>query len=69
MLTILQVIVSITLIVFILLQERSSGLGALGGGGGGGQYQTRRGMERFIYWGTAALAVFFVILAILNLAY
>ncbi len=69
-LTIIQVIVSIALIVFILLQERASGLGALGGGGGGGTpYQTRRGMERFIYWGTIALSIIFVVLAVLNLIY
>ncbi|HMB17334.1 MAG TPA: preprotein translocase subunit SecG [Candidatus Paceibacterota bacterium] len=69
MLTILQVIVSVALIVFVLLQERASGLGAMGGGGGGTPYQTRRGMEKFIYWGTIVLAFAFVVLAILNLVY
>jgi preprotein translocase subunit SecG len=67
-LTILQIIVSIALIVFILLQERASGLGALGSGGDS-SYHTRRGMERFIYWGTIVLAVAFVALAVLNLVY
>lgn len=69
MLTILQIIVSIALIVFVLLQERASGLGALGGGGGGTPFHARRGMEKFIYWGTIVLAGIFVILAILNLIY
>lgn len=67
MLIILQIIVSIALIVFVLLQERASGLGALGGGGGGTSHHTRRGSERFIYWGTIVLGILFVILAILNL--
>ena len=66
---ILQVIVSIALIILVLLQERASGLGALGGGGGGSSYQTRRGMERFIYLSTVVLAIVFIILAILNLIY
>lgn len=67
MLIILQIIVSVALIVFVLLQERASGLGALGGGGGGTPHHTRRGSERFIYWGTIVLGILFVILAILNL--
>jgi protein translocase SecG subunit len=66
---ILQVIVSIGLIILVLLQERASGLGALGGGGGGSAYQTRRGMERFIYLSTIVLAIIFIILAVLNLIY
>jgi len=69
MLLILQIIISIALIVFVLLQERASGLGALGGGSTGGPAQTRRGMEKFIYYGTIVLAVLFVLLSVLNLVY
>lgn len=67
MITWLQIIVSIILIVLVLVQERASGLGALGGGGAGTPYQTRRGIERFIYWGTIGAAILFVALAVVNL--
>lgn len=68
MLNILQVIVSIILIALILLQERSSGLsGALGGSTEGTPYQARRGLEKFIYWGTMVSGAAFVILALVDL--
>ncbi|MFA5083959.1 MAG: preprotein translocase subunit SecG [Candidatus Paceibacterota bacterium] len=67
-LSILQIIVAVLLIILILLQERSSGLsGVLGGGEAGSSYQTRRGLEKLIFYGTIVLAVIFVILALLNL--
>ena len=67
MLIIAQVIVSIVLIVFVLLQERGAGLGSLfGGGGGGTPYQTRRGLEKIIYWGTIVAAIVLAALALLH---
>ncbi len=54
------------MIVFILLQERTSGLSGLFGGEGG-FYQTRRGLEKIIFWGTIILAILFVALAIASL--
>ncbi len=66
--TIAQIIVSILLIVFVLLQERGGGLGSVfGGGGEGTPYHTRRGLEKSIFIGTIVLAVAFAALAILNL--
>ena len=38
--------------------------GLFGGGGGDGYYQTRRGMEKFIFIGTIVAAVIFVALAV-----
>jgi len=67
MLVIGQIIVSVILIALILVQERSSGLSGIFGGQGSTPYQTRRGLEKFIYWGTVAAAIIFVALAILNL--
>ncbi|MEK9194459.1 MAG: preprotein translocase subunit SecG [Patescibacteria group bacterium] len=68
MLIIAQVAVSIILIALVLLQERGGGTsGLLGGMGGGGAYQTRRGLEKFVFYATIALAVVFAVLAILNL--
>lgn len=63
-----QIIVSILVIALILLQERSSGLsGLFGGGEGGGFYQTRQGLEKFIFFATIFLVAVFAILAVLNL--
>ena len=68
-LSIAQISVSILLIILILLQERSSGLSGVMGGGSGGEgfYQTRRGLEKFIYWGTIVLAASFAGLALVDL--
>ncbi len=62
-----QIIISIILIGLIIIQERSSGLSGVFGGQGATPYETRRGLEKFIYWGTIGAAAIFVILAILNL--
>lgn len=69
-LPIAQITVSVLLIICILLQERSSGLsGLFGGGGDGGFYQTRRGLEKAIYWGTIILAIAFAVLTLADLIY
>ncbi len=68
MLIITEIIVAIVLMILILLQERSSGMsGLFGGGGADASYQTRRGLEKIIFWSTIALAVVFAALAILKL--
>ena len=67
-LPIAQIITSILLIVFILLQQRGTSLGS-SFGGQGGFYSTRRGLEKKIFWGTIILGVLFLALALLNLAF
>ncbi len=67
MLLIGQIIISLILIALILLQERSSGLSGVFGGQGATPYQTRRGLEKAIYWGTIVAAAIFALLAVLNL--
>jgi protein translocase SecG subunit len=67
MLIIGQIVISIILIALILVQERSSGLSGIFGGQGSTPYQTRRGLEKFVYWGTVVAAIIFVALALLNL--
>lgn len=63
-----QITVAVLLIIFILLQERTSGLsGVLGGDSEGGFYQTRRGLEKIIFSGTIVLAIVFAVLALLGL--
>lgn len=68
-LTIATVAVSIILIALIALQEQSADTpGVFGGGGGGsGFYQTRRGLEKFMFGATVFCATLFVALAVLNL--
>ena len=61
-------VLSLVLIGLVLLQERSSGAGGLFGGTEGGSYQTRRGLERIIFWATIVIAVLFAALAVVSLA-
>jgi len=65
-LSIIQIIVSVFLIVFILLQQRGTALGSAFGGGGE-FYSTRRGVQKKIFWATILFGAAFIILAILNL--
>lgn len=62
-----QMIVSIVMVVAILLQNKSEGLGSLFGGGmsGGESFRTRRGLEKFLHNGTIVLAISFVVLSFL----
>lgn len=68
MVSFIQVVVAIALVVLILLQERSSGLGGLlGASEVGGFYQARRGVERIIFAATIGCLVAFVGLSIVQL--
>jgi protein translocase SecG subunit len=60
---ILQVVVSIALIIFVLFQQRGSGLGSVFGGGGE-VYHSRRGFEKILFKGTIAAAFLFLILSL-----
>ena len=64
-----QLVISVLLIIFILLQQRGTALGSAFGGGGGGEgsYATRRGIEKKIYWGSIICGIIFIILAVINL--
>ena len=63
---ILEIIVALSLIVSILLQNRGAGLSGTFGGGFGGYY-TRRGFERFLVYLSIFLSSAFIILALTNL--
>lgn len=66
-LSLIQIIISTTLIILILLQTRGSGLGSLfGGSDSGGVYKARRGLEKTLFNLTIALSLFFFIIAIVN---
>ncbi len=65
-LNIAQIIISIALIVVILLQIRSGGLGGVFGGTETAVYKTRRGVERTLFNITIGLSIAFFIITIFN---
>jgi preprotein translocase subunit SecG len=62
---ILQIIFAVLLVVLVLLQQRGSGLG-MAFGGEGNVYRSRRGVEKFIFYATIVVAVFFCAIALFS---
>ncbi len=63
-----QIVVSVLLVAAILFQQSEAGLGsAFGGGQTGGIAHTKRGSEKVLFYSTIALAIAFVVLALLSL--
>ena len=65
-LDIAQIILSVALIVAIILQSKSAGLGGLSGQDTGGVFRARRGVERTLFLITIGLSVAFFLVAIFN---
>lgn len=65
-LLILNIIFSVLIVIFILVQGRGAGLGSAWGGGGE-MFQTRRGMEKIILWLTTVFIVIFLVVSLINL--
>lgn len=65
-LQIAQVAVSVLMIIFILLQQKGSALGGMFGGENS-VFQRKRGIEKFLHWGTIVLAILFLSLSVSNL--
>jgi protein translocase SecG subunit len=61
-----QIVISVFLIIFILLQQRGTALGA-GFGGGGEVYFKKRGAEKKIFIATIILSVLFILVSLINL--
>lgn len=61
-----QIIVSIALVLAIVLQSKSAGLGGLTGGDTGGVFRARRGVEKTLFNLTIGLSVVFFIIALAN---
>jgi preprotein translocase subunit SecG len=61
-----QIIISVALIVVILLQVRSGGMGGIFGGTESAVYKTRRGVERTLFNITVGLSVVFFIITLAN---
>ncbi len=66
-LDIAQIIVSVALVLGIVLQSKSAGLGGLAGGDTGGVFRARRGVEKTLFNLTIVLAVIFFGIAIANI--
>lgn len=64
-LNIIQIIISITLIVLILIQAKGEGMGGIFGGDSG-VARTRRGLERTLFNVTVALSAIFLIISFLS---
>jgi len=63
----IQIVLSAILIIGILLQSSSAGVGgAFGGGDGGGIYHTKRGFEKFVFYLTIIVAVLFAASALVG---
>jgi preprotein translocase subunit SecG len=62
-LSIIQIVLAIVLIIAILLQNRASGMGALGGDNLDTGFNTRRGLEKYLFNITIVIAVLFVIIS------
>jgi protein translocase SecG subunit len=66
----LQIGLGVLLIVGILIQASSAGLGAaFGGGDSEGGFHARRGPEQSIFVGTIIIAVLFVVVSFLTFLY
>jgi len=61
-----QIIVSIALVLAIVLQSKSAGLGGLTGADTGGVFRARRGVEKTLFNLTIVLSVVFFLIAIVN---
>lgn len=63
---IIQIVIAILLIAGILMQQRGSGLSAAFGGDGN-IYQTKRGVDKLIFYATIVLSVLFIGISLLRL--
>ena len=64
-LLVVHVLVTVSLVALILLQNSKGGLSS--GLGAGEFYRSRRGAEKIVFTGTIVVAVLFLITSILNL--
>ena len=70
-LPVLQIIFSVLLVAGIIMQNSSAGMGGAFGGSDNvdSGYHTRRGFEKWLFNGTAILAILFAIVSILNFVF
>ena len=66
LLLIINIVLSVAIVVFILIQGGGAGLGSAWGGGGE-RFQTRRGIEKVVLWASAIAIFVFFIVSLINL--
>ncbi|PLX26726.1 preprotein translocase subunit SecG [Candidatus Parcubacteria bacterium] len=64
--TIIQLVVAISLMIVILMQNRGGAMSGIFGGGGSNVYMTKRGLEKKLFTLTIILAVLFFVVSLLN---
>ncbi len=62
-LVVIQILISVGLVVFILLQQKGSGVGGVFGGESV-VYRSRRGVERILHYATIACAVLLCLISL-----
>jgi protein translocase SecG subunit len=68
LLTLAQIVSSIALVGLILIQARGTGFGRSSGFGGGTSF-SRRGLEKLIFRSTFVIALIFIVVSILTVAF
>lgn len=63
---VIQIILSVSVIFFILLQVRGAGLGSAFGSSSGAVFKTRRGVERLVFNITIVFIILFVAISLLS---
>ncbi|HZS77903.1 MAG TPA: preprotein translocase subunit SecG [Ktedonobacteraceae bacterium] len=63
---VVQIILSIAVIIFILLQVRGAGLGSAFGSSSGAVFKTRRGVEKLIFNITIVFVILFSAVSLLS---
>lgn len=66
LLLVVNIVLSIVIVAFILIQGKGAGLGSAWGGGGE-MFTTRRGVEKVILWATTIAIVVFFVVSLVNL--
>lgn len=66
--SLIQIIVAVLLVVVIIIQQKGTGLGS-SFGGDLSFYRTKRGAEKLLFYTTFVLAVLFILLALIGLAF
>lgn len=62
-----QIVISVIVIALILIQNKGSGLSAVFGGGDGNVFHTKRGPEKWLFYGTITAVILFIVLGIASL--
>ena len=64
----IQILISVTLIIVILLQVKGQGMGNVFGGASTG-FRTRRGLEKTLFQATIGLIFVFILISVLSVRF